>query len=187
MCAELHITSHYMLSLYVRPAVPSQQGCALLCASAEASAGPASHDGEADPASAALTGPPRMPNGTEARNTTARMGAERSWSRHKDLNAERRDERITEDVKRRKQRRRDVGVTRKHHPCHNNWQRIALRYTDTQMRYKWSPDSHRIQSELQQTVKQERKRLYSLSLVETGRIRLVLELRFLMAIVSWET
>ena len=27
---------------------------------------------------------------------------------------------------------------------------------------------------------------YSLSRVETGRIRLVLELRFLMAIVSWE-
>lgn len=118
----LNYTSHYMLSLYVktRPAVPSQQGCALLCASVEASAGPASHDGEADPASAALTGPPRMPNGTEARNTTARMGAERSWSRHKDLNAEKSDERITEDVKRRKQRRRDVGVTRKHHFCHNN-------------------------------------------------------------------
>lgn len=114
MCVELHIT------LYVRPSVPSQQGCALLCASAEALAGPASHDGEADPASAALTGPPRMPNGTEARNTTARTEAERSWSRHKDLNAEKSDERIAEDVKLRKRRRRDVGVTRKHHFCHNN-------------------------------------------------------------------
>ena len=34
--------------------------------------------------------------------------------------------------------------------------------------------------------KKKRKQLYSLSLVETGRIRLVRELRFLMAIVSWE-
>lgn len=32
----------------------------------------------------------------------------------------------------------------------------------------------------------EDKQQYSLSLVETGRIRLVLELRFLMDIVSWE-
>lgn len=101
-----------MLSLCVkiRPAIPSQQGCALLCASAEASAERASHDGEADPVSAALTGPPRMLSGIEARSTMARTGVERSWSRHTDLIAAKSDERIIEDVK-----------LRRHSPADKTW------------------------------------------------------------------
>lgn len=45
-----YITCHYVSKgAKIRPAIPSQQGCTLLCASEEASAEPVSHDGAADP------------------------------------------------------------------------------------------------------------------------------------------
>lgn len=69
----------------VESVIPSQQGCALLCASAEALAEPVLCDGEADPVWAALTGAPRMVSKTKVRSKRAQMGVEGSWSHHKDL------------------------------------------------------------------------------------------------------
>lgn len=68
----------------------------LPCASVEASVEPVSRGGEADPAWAALTGPPRMPNGTVATSRMAQRGVERNWSHHTGLKAAKSDKRNLE-------------------------------------------------------------------------------------------
>lgn len=84
---KFHNTTCYCVSkaAKVESVIPSQQGCALLCASVEALAEPVLCDGEADPVWAALTGAPRMVSKTKVRSKRAQMGVEGSWSHHKDL------------------------------------------------------------------------------------------------------
>lgn len=148
-----------------------------------------------------------MPSGIAGRSMTAPRGVERSWSRHRDLIT---GEDIKEDVRARHWAgRRDKRWELFRLQDNLKQSATALRFTDSilsrarlketlkdyseqvtgkeeksqQRKHLWSPERDRMGSELDG---KEDLQQYSLSLVETGRIRLVLELRFLMAIVSWD-
>lgn len=150
--------THYHTWLH-RPNPPSQQAGALPCASGGAWAGRVSRDEEAGPVWAAPTGAPRTPRATEARSTTARTEAERSWSRHTGLRAASRAlvsaGKVTETI-------RDSETSSLRDKFH-------MAHIETSLMGGGGSGE-----------------LHSLSLVDTGRIRRVLELRFLMAIVSWK-
>lgn len=83
MCLSVIITR--TVFRHRRSTVPSPWGCAPPYGAVEAWAEPGSHDGEAGPAWAAPTGPPRMQSRTAVRSRRARTEVGRSWSRRRDL------------------------------------------------------------------------------------------------------